>query len=49
VLISLLNDPVDSEMARKALRRQALEFGSEEAREILNFLAQADVAEEEFQ
>ena len=49
VLISLLNDPIDSEMARHALRRQALEFGSEEARQILVFLAQADVAEEEFQ
>jgi hypothetical protein len=48
-LISLLNDPVDSEMARQALRRQALEFGSEEARQLLGALAQVDVAEEEFQ
>ena len=38
VLISLLNDPVDAETARAALRRQIVEYGSEEARQILNAL-----------
>jgi hypothetical protein len=38
VLISLLNDPVDAETARAALRRQVVEYGSEEARQILNAL-----------
>ncbi len=35
VLIGLLSDPVDSEIARAALQRQAMEFGSEEARHVL--------------
>jgi len=38
VLVSLLNDPVDAETARAALRRQIVEYGSEEARQILNAL-----------
>jgi len=38
VLTALLGDPVDSEIARGALRRQVVEYGSEEARQILNFL-----------
>lgn len=38
VLMSLLNDPVDSETARGALRRQVVEYGSEEARQIVNAL-----------
>lgn len=42
VLASLLNDPVDSETARAALRRQVVEYGSEEARQIVNVLDQAD-------
>jgi len=36
VLTSLLNDPVDSDTARAALRRQIVEYGSEEARQIVN-------------
>ena len=36
VLSGLLNDPVDSETARSALRRQVAEYGSEEARQLLN-------------
>ena len=42
VLYSLLNDPVDSETARSALRRQVVEYGSEEARQLVNALDQAD-------
>ena len=42
VLVGLLSDPVDSEIARDALRRQAVEFGSEEARQIVNALDQVD-------
>ena len=38
VLTSLLNDPVDAETARAALRRQIVEYGSEEARQIVNAL-----------
>jgi hypothetical protein len=40
VLISLLVDPVDNEVAREALRRQVIEYGSEEARQIVNTLDQ---------
>ena len=42
VLTALLNDPVDAETARAALRRQVIEYGSEEARQISNALDQAD-------
>lgn len=42
VLVGLLSDPVDSEIARDALRRQAMEFGSEEARQIMNALDQVE-------
>ena len=42
VLIGLLGDPVDSEIARAALQRQATDFGSEEARHILNSLDTMD-------
>ena len=42
VLVGLLSDPVDSEIARDALRRQAIEFGSEEARQIVNALDQVE-------
>lgn len=38
VLVGLLSDPVDSEIARDALRRQAVEYGSEDARHIVNTL-----------
>lgn len=38
VLTVLLNDPVDSDTARTALRRQVIEYGSEEARQIVNAL-----------
>lgn len=42
VLAGLLSDPVDSDVARSALRRQVVEYGSEEARQIVNVLDQAD-------
>lgn len=42
VLVGLLSDPVDAEIARDALRRQALEYGSEEARQIANALDQVE-------
>ena len=42
VLYSLLNDPVDAETARSALRRQVVEYGSEEARQLVSALDQAE-------
>jgi hypothetical protein len=42
MLFSLLNDPVDAETARAALRRQVVEYGSEEARQLVNALDQVD-------
>ena len=42
VLYSLLNDPVDAETARAALRRQVVEYGSEEARQLVNALDHAE-------
>jgi hypothetical protein len=48
VLIGLLSDPVDSEIARDALRRQAIDYGSEEARQIVSALAQVDATSEDF-
>jgi hypothetical protein len=47
-LVGLLGDPVDSETARNALEGQADEYGSEEARWIVNALDQADEADEDF-
>ena len=47
-LIALLSDPVDSEIARDALRRQAVDYGSEEARQIVNALAQVDASSDDF-
>lgn len=42
VLVGLLNDPIDAETARAALRRQVVEYGSEEARQLVNALDQAE-------
>jgi hypothetical protein len=47
VLISLLSDPVDSEIARDALRRQAVDYGSEEARQIVNALNQINMNQDD--
>jgi hypothetical protein len=46
-LIGLLADPIDAEIAREALERQAIEYGSEEARRVVHLLDQADVAEDD--
>ena len=43
VLAALLNDPVDAETARYALRRQVVEYGSEEARRLLAALDQEEM------
>jgi len=40
VLATLLGDPVDSEIARAALRRQVAEYGLEDARQIVSVLDQ---------
>ena len=42
VLAGLLNDPVDAETARSALRRQVAEYGSEDARQLLFALEQEE-------
>ena len=42
VLVGLLSDPVDSEIARNALRRQAIEYESDEARQIVSALDQVE-------
>ncbi len=47
VLVSVLHDPVDSALARDALRRQAIEYGSEQARQIVLALEQVDLDSEE--
>lgn len=47
VLIGLLSDPVDSEIARDSLRRQAMDYGSEEARQIVNALDQMNMNQDD--
>ena len=47
MLISLLGDPVDAEISREALRRQAYEFGSEEAKQVVFALQQVDSGDDE--
>ena len=42
VLTGLLDDPVDSDTAKCALRRQIVEYGSEEARKIVSAIEQFD-------
>ncbi len=46
-LVELLGDPVDAEIAREALEAQADDYGSEEARWLLNALERADMDEDE--
>lgn len=43
VLAILLADPVDSDIARSALRRQIAEYGSEEAQQIVSVLDQEEI------
>jgi hypothetical protein len=38
LLVALLHDPIDADVARAVLERQAAEFGSEEARQVLRHL-----------
>lgn len=47
ILIALLADPVDAEIARDALFRQATEYDSEDARQIVNELSQMEMPEED--
>jgi hypothetical protein len=47
VLVSLLGDPVDADIARDALEHQADEFDSEEARWVVNALDGADVSQDD--
>ncbi len=47
-LRGLLDDPVDSAIARDALRRKALDYGSEEARQILNYYSQNDLIGDDY-
>ena len=47
VLVELLGDPVDSDVARDALELQADDYGSEEARWVVSALERADASEEE--
>jgi len=47
MLIGLLSDPVDSDIAREALRRQMIEYGSEEARQIVNALDQMNLSQDD--
>ena len=47
VLIALLADPVDADIARAALEYQAAEYGSEEARMIVIALDQADALDDD--
>ena len=46
-LVQLLSDPIDAEIARDALERQAHEYDSELARQVVNALNQVDESEEE--
>ena len=48
VLVALLGDPVDADVARTALESQADEYESEEARFVVNALEQVDADEEDF-
>jgi hypothetical protein len=47
VLVGLIADPVDVDVARDALERQAEEYGNEEARHLVQLLNQADMTAEE--
>lgn len=48
VLVELLGDPVDADVARDAIQRQADEMDSEEACWIMNALRGAEVSESDF-
>lgn len=42
LLASLLNDPIDAATARAALRRQVVEYNSDEARQMMSMLEHSD-------
>ena len=46
VLVGLLRDPVDAGIARDVLERQAVDYDSEEARQIVNYLDQSELSGE---
>jgi hypothetical protein len=46
MLVALLADEVDAEIARDALERQADDYGNEEARHLVYLLDQADLSDE---
>lgn len=46
-LVQLLGDPIDAEIARDALERQAEEYDSELARQVVNALNQVDESDED--
>jgi hypothetical protein len=48
VLVALLGDPVDADVARAALESQADEYESEEARFVVSALEQVETDEEDF-
>jgi hypothetical protein len=48
VLVALLGDPVDAEVARAALESQAVEYESEEARFVVSALEQVEADEDDF-
>jgi hypothetical protein len=43
VLVGLLRDPVDAGIARDVLERQAVDYDSEEARQIVSYLDQSEL------
>ena len=47
MLVDLLGDPVDADVAREALASQADDYGSDEARWLLNALERADEIEDD--
>jgi len=47
VLIGILHDPVDAEVAREALQRQARDYGSEQARQVITALEEIDLDSDE--
>jgi len=47
VLIGILHDPVDAELAREALQRQARDYGSEQARQVITALEEIDLDSDE--
>lgn len=47
VLVALLADPIDADVARDALERQAADYGLDEARRLVSVLDQVDAIEDD--